>query len=367
LRVVRVSEYVTPSAGGKEVHVYELSRRQEQFGHSVQLLYRVGGEQDWPFASMSLLSSGTWRRLPHTLVSTAFLTAALMRIARKPRDVDLVHFHGDYLEALAAGAVRLLRIPSVITVHGRLSPRVLRMIGFVYRLPSHIIAVSSGIASQLEGRGRKRDALTIQPSGVDQELFYAARRPPVRPPFRVLVASALIPLKDHATVLIAVRLLQDEGLDIRLEIAGIGPERRRLEDLAPRHTRFHGQLERSALGQLMRRCHAAALASVDTSVAGEGTPTALMEGIACGLPFVATDVGGVPQLALQSRAGAVVPEGNPAAFAVELRKLATDHELYAARRRAAISFAPRLDWDVVAERLDVLISSIVFQHAGTTS
>jgi glycosyltransferase involved in cell wall biosynthesis len=359
LRIVRVSEYVTPSPGGREVHVRELCLRQALRGHAVRLIYRVGGESDWPFSARSLLRGARIGSLPRSVISSLFLLIAVADVARNRRTTDVAHFHGDYLEALAAGAARLLGVPSLLTLHGRLSPRVLRTVGFIYRLPSHIVAVSPMIANQLAEVGVPRKRVTIQPSGVDAEIFYPAPQPPDGPPFRVVVASALIPLKDHATLFAAVLLLQEEGLDVQLEVAGVGPEREHLECLAPSGTRFHGQLERSALGPLLRSCHVAALASVDVVHAGEGTPTFLMEAIACGLPFVATDAGGVPRLASLSRAGVVVPQHARDQFAAALRVLMRDSRLYELYRRAALDFGPSLDWDGVSQRLDSVLVSMV--------
>lgn len=348
------------------MHVRELSRRQAASGHHVYLLYGVGGEPDWPFESKRLPAT-RWasRKASHRFRALLFLAAALKVVARKRRDIDLVHLHGDYFEAAAAGAFRLLGIPTLLTLHGRLSPRVLRTVGRVYRLPSHIVAVSSPIAGQLESIRIPPSRLTIQHSGVDKGLFHPPERKPPAPPFRVVVASTLIPLKDHGTLIEAVRRLQAEGVDVQLEIVGAGPERARLERAAPPTIRFHGELDRSDLARLMQGCHAGALASVDTAQAGEGTPTFLMEAIACGLPFVATDSGGVPELASRSRAGLIVPQRRPDALVAALKKLATDNAEYDRRRRAALEFGPRLSWDRVAERLEALSEQLVGRSFST--
>jgi glycosyltransferase involved in cell wall biosynthesis len=356
LQIVRVSEYVTPSPGGREVHVRELSRRQAASGHRVRLLYRAGGEPGWPFESARLPGGGQASRRARTL---AFLAEALSFIGRNRRSIDLVHFHGDYLEAIAAGPVRLLGIPALLTLHGRLSPRVLRTIGEVYRFPSHIVAVSSPIAAQLQSVGVPRSRLTVQHSGVDQELFHPPKRQPPARPFRVVVASTLIRLKDHGSLIEAVRRLRTKGIDVQLELAGAGPERDRLERAATAGVRFHGQLARPDLAQLMQSCHAAALASVDTDRAGEGTPTFLMEAIACGLPFVATGVGGLPELAAQSQAGLIVPQNRPDALAEALESLATSETECERRRHAALAFGPTLSWDRVAKRLEALSEQLV--------
>jgi glycosyltransferase involved in cell wall biosynthesis len=325
----------------------------------VLLFYRVGGENDWPFDSVRLLPRPIWRRLPHPLATSLFLTAAVARAVRSRAPVDIAHFHGDYLEAFAAGAVRLFGIPSLLTLHGRLSPRVMRTLGFAYRLPSHVVGVSPAIAAQLGQVGVPPQRLAIQPSGVDSHLFFPAKRPPNISPFRVVVASALIELKDHPTLFEAIALLQNEGLDVRLDVAGAGPAREQLERLAPPATRFHGHVDRRTLGGLIRSCHVAALASVDTPRAGEGTPTFLMEAVACGLPFVGTDTGGVPWLAARSGAGLVVPQRRPDEFATALRSLATSQSLYVSLRNAALAFGSKVEWDAVAQRLESLMAAIV--------
>jgi glycosyltransferase involved in cell wall biosynthesis len=366
LRIVRVSEYVAPSPGGREVHVRELSRRQADGGYHVRLLYRVGGEPDWSFESTRLLGLALlWRHVPRRLRTLAFLAASLGIVAKNRRSTDLVHFHGDYLETIAAGVVRLMGVPALLTLHGRLSPRVLRTVGRIYRLPSHVVAVSSPIAAQLESVGLPRRRITVQHSGVDAELFHPPEQRPPAPPFRVIVGSTLIPLKDHGSLIEAVRLLQADSVDVRLDIAGAGPERARLEGAAPTGVHFHGQLDRPDLARLMRGSHAAALASIDTAQAGEGTPTFLMEAIACGLPFVATDAGGVPELASRSGAGVIVPQKRPDTLAAALKALATDDAPYDRLRSAALAFGPSLDWDRVAKRLDSVVEQLVGAQASS--
>jgi len=68
----------------------------------------------------------------------------------------------------------------------------------------------------------------------------------------------------------------------------------------------------------------------------EGTPLALLEAMACGLPIVATSVGGVPELVCADESGVLVPPGDPAAVAAAVLALLDDPP-----RREALAIAAR--------------------------
>jgi glycosyltransferase involved in cell wall biosynthesis len=157
-------------------------------------------------------------------------------------------------------------------------------------------------------------------------------------------------------VVYAGRLADEKGVDVlveavgrlggaRLEVAGDGPRRAALEalaaDRAPGRVRFHGRLPRERLLELVR----SAAVAVMPSRCHENQPMAVLEAFACGVPVVATDLGGLPELVEGGRCGLVVPAGDAAAMAAALAGLLADPERAlamgrAARGRAATEFAP---------------------------
>jgi glycosyltransferase involved in cell wall biosynthesis len=64
----------------------------------------------------------------------------------------------------------------------------------------------------------------------------------------------------------------------------------------------------------------------------DGIPVALMEAMACGIPVVATDVSGIPELVRNAETGLLVPTGEPRMLAAALRVLLDDEPF---RRRLA--------------------------------
>jgi glycosyltransferase involved in cell wall biosynthesis len=147
-------------------------------------------------------------------------------------------------------------------------------------------------------------------------------------------AARLVPIKGVLDLVRAFAVVRAEVADVRLEIAGSGPERPRLEHEID-VLRLAGAVKflgwRPDLPQLLPSWDIFALASFD-----EGFGIAALEAMAAGLPVVATAVGGVPELVSDGNTGFLVPRGDVAALAARLRVLLLDPE-----RRLAMGAAGR--------------------------
>jgi colanic acid/amylovoran biosynthesis glycosyltransferase len=170
-------------------------------------------------------------------------------------------------------------------------------------------------------------------------------------PLRVLTAARFVEKKGHVFLLEAVRLLKEAGVPVRVELAGDGPLdaklRKQVADLGlAAEVVFLGRVSHETLLDQMRggSWDATALASVVTGDGQlEGIPVSLIEALACGLPAVATEVGGIPEL-LRDGAGLLVAPADPEALAGALAKLAEDRALARAlaergRRRVEDDFS----------------------------
>lgn len=144
--------------------------------------------------------------------------------------------------------------------------------------------------------------------------------------------------KLDSYAIIAEALVQLDGLDWCLEIAGDGPERRRVEALmAPfgRRVRFLGQLDRDGLAAAYARAGLYLWPGVN-----EAYGMAYLEAQAAGLPVVAQDRPGVCDVLLPGSYPA--PEAGAAALTGDLRALLLDPALRAARGAAARDRVARL-------------------------
>jgi glycosyltransferase involved in cell wall biosynthesis len=161
------------------------------------------------------------------------------------------------------------------------------------------------------------------------------------------------------SVVFAGRLSPEKGVDtlieavgrvpaVRLHVAGEGPDRGRLEDIADRtaggRVRFLGRLDANEVDAVIND----ALAVVLPSRWYENQPMIVLEAFARGVPVVVTDIGGTPELVRHGVDGLLVPPDDADALAAALRTMADDPARAQARERALSDFAP----DVHLARLD---------------
>ena len=129
--------------------------------------------------------------------------------------------------------------------------------------------------------------------------------------------------KDHAGLLRAFRAVVREHAAARLRLVGDGPERPAAEDLA-RELGLEGCVDflgnRDDVVQQLGQADVLVLASY----AIENLPFAVLEGMAAGLPVVATRVGALAELVLDGSTGELVPPHDPDALAAALSRMLAD-------------------------------------------
>ena len=216
--------------------------------------------------------------------------------------------------------------------------------------------------------------VTVVPYGVDIESFRPAD-PPREHGERIVIGAAgrLSPEKGLTYLIDAFATLkQRHGERVRLRIAGEGPERGRLEAQARRlgiedAVEFTGWLQHPAqapgpgpgLPEFLQSLDVFAMPSI-----WEGFGVAAAEASSAGLPVVATDVYGIPDVVRHNLTGLLVQPRDPGALAAALSGLVDDPD-----RRAALGVAGReyvtshYDWRVNAAQMDAIYDQLVHGKA----
>jgi glycosyltransferase involved in cell wall biosynthesis len=250
-----------------------------------------------------------------------FRLAGLLRRWR----ADVVHTHNSGPLIYGGPAARLARVRTVIASrHGQsfgASARKNALFRLASVLADRVVCVSRDSAELSAGRGiAPRKLLTIW-NGIDTGRFAYAGVHPGRP---AVMVGRLVPEKDVATLLRAVREVVRQEPSFRLEVAGGGvcaPELHRLagELNLGQHVRFLG--ERKDVPAVLAGASLFVLPSLT-----EGVSLTLLEAMGRGLPVVATRVGGNREVVVDGVTGLLVPPADPGALAAALLRVYRETE-----------------------------------------
>jgi len=343
---VRIAYVVTrgDSVGGATVHVFEMARAMCERGHEAAIF--VGGQG--PAAQLLAESGAPVRSLrfldrevrPGRDMRAFFELAEALRAFRP----DLVSTHTAKAGWVGRSSCARLGIPAVHTPHGlpvrermpgargRLYEAAERMAAGWARL---VICVSESerrlaLARSLAPLNR----LVVIPNGVRDIPDDLRANPGASPPRLVSVARFEAP-KDHATMLRAVAELRH--LAWELDLVGDGPLEQDCRALAaelgigPR-VRFLGYS--TDVAAVLAKAQLMVLSSFS-----EALPRSVLEAMRAGLPVVASNVGGLPEL-IDGSNGTLVPRGDAGGFSAALGGLIADAPL-----RSRMGAAARLNYE----------------------
>lgn len=226
-----------------------------------------------------------------------------------------------------------------------------------------VVAVSGTMREALIGLGCPPEKISIIPCGVDVDKFQRDPSPPPRGerPFRFLFVGRLVNKKGPVHLLLAFRECV-EMTGAELVMAGDGP----LFDLAREvagalgltdKVSFPGAVSHDEARQLFFESDAYVQHSIRaTSGDSEGSPVAIVEAAAAGLPVVSTRHAGIVDSVLEGRTGFLVDEGDVAGMGRHMAALVRDPALCRRLGQAGREHASRhYSLTVTARRLaDVL-------------
>lgn len=272
------------------------------------------------------------------------------------------HIHAHFASHPAASAFiihRLTGIPFSFTAHGSDLHMDRHMLREKVAEAAFVVAISRYNRNLIleECGGQHAEKVCVIHCGVDPAVFRPrrARLPEAGRPLRVLCTGTLHEVKGQQYLVEACRLLWERGIQVECRFIGGGPDRPMLEELIAR-----SGLENAVflLGNRTRLEVAAALAETDVVVAPsvptadgrrEGIPVALMEAMACGVPVVASDISGIPELVEHEQTGLLTEPRNPEALAAALARLSGTSTL-----RAQLGMAGR---DKVLREFDLFANA----------
>ncbi|GIH78571.1 glycosyltransferase [Planobispora longispora] len=393
MNIAMVSEHASPlatiggaDAGGQNVHVAALSCALAARGNTVTVYTRRdSAEQDTevafaPGVTVVHVPAGPPESIPKDDLLAwmpDFSRWIARRWAASAPDIAHSHFWMSGLAALAAA--RATGVPVVHTFHALgtvkrrhqgsadTSPRERVETETVIAWQADaVIATCSDEVAELNRLRVPRRATHVVPCGVDLAAFTPAGPAPDLGPGPVLLSIGRpVPRKGVETVVRALRRVPDATLVVAGGEPG-EPETARLARIADEcgvagRVRFIGRVERSAVPALMRA--ATAVISVPWYEPFGIVP---LEAMACGVPVVASAVGGHLDTVVPGVTGVLVPPRREAVLAGALRGLLADPPLLAAYGAAAVErAASRYSWERVAAETSAVYAEVLASRSRT--
>ncbi len=177
------------------------------------------------------------------------------------------------------------------------------------------------------------DKIEVVHCGVDVSTIAPRSASPMNEPPRVAVVAGLREYKGHAYLIEAHKILQERGVDLKIDIVGDGPLREGLEAMVANSSVadkivFHGARPVDEAIKIVSQADAFALPSVVLDNGRkDGIPVALMEAMALRVPVISTRVSGIPELVEHEVTGLLADERDAVGLADALERMLTDHDL----------------------------------------
>lgn len=294
--------------GGSENQTVEVAKRQSASGHAVTIgCIRLEG----PFAAD--LAAHKIRCIEFRALGGLFSFSGLRQMLRlfwfiRQQRFDVVHAHDVYSNLMAVPPAWLARTGCILSSRrdlGRWSfhtPRNRRILRYCQMLSDHVIANSEGVKRYLiDQDGFNKSKIVVVRNAVDLSRFDDANLEPAKiestaaSDFLVaVVANMHGPTKGHEYLIQAAEKICPSNPQIRFVLVGDGELRPKLEsEIRARnlegHFIFLGQ--RRDIANILKSVQCGLLPSLS-----EGLPNSVLEYMAAGLPVIATNVGGIPEL-----------------------------------------------------------------------
>ncbi|MFV1987274.1 MAG: glycosyltransferase family 4 protein, partial [Gemmatimonadota bacterium] len=256
--------------------------------------------------------------------------------------LDVVHVHWPFPHAWFGAVARAMSRPTTALVASfysvelrwieRSMPALTPLLRWTIETADGVTAISTSTADAVR-RYTERDVRVIPfaaaagERGASERMSRTARG--VDDTLEILFVGRLVERKGVEVLVRAVEELRDT-VDARLTVIGEGPWLTRIRDAAATlevdgHIRFLGRVDEKTLGEAYEAADVFVLpAVVDAKGDTEGLGVVLLEALQAGVPVVASDAGGIPDIVHDGETGWLVPSGDARALARALAEVAAD-------------------------------------------
>jgi len=238
----------------------------------------------------------------------------------KFKNMDIVHLHWAIPNGLGAIFLKkIYKIPYISTVYGEeihLSKRyhMIPALRFLVNNSSKIITISTATKNFCLEAGFDGEKIDVVPFGVDTDFFRSLDVYKDEKIFQILAVGYLIERKGFEYLIRSMPLVLEKHKEVRLKIVGSGPLKSKLKELIYELDLGNvvEMMENVSDEELLMIYNFADLfvlpSIVDSQGNTEGLGVVLLEAMACGIPVIASNAGGITDIIIHNETGLLFNE-----------------------------------------------------------
>ncbi|ADZ08972.1 glycosyl transferase group 1 [Methanobacterium lacus] len=263
----------------------------------------------------------------------SFIIFNLINSYKKLKDMDIVHVQWPIPNGLGALFLKKIsKIPYINTIHGEevyLSKKyhTVFLIKLLVNNSSKTITNSSATLKTCLNEGLDKKKLDIIPFGVDTSFYKPLNIVKDKKIFQILSVGYLIERKGFMYLISSISEVSKKHENVRLKIVGSGPQEKQLKDLITKlqlekYIEILGNIPNDELLKMYNSSDLFVLPSIiDSQGNTEGLGVVLIEAMACGLPVIGSNIGGIPDIISDGETGLLFPQKDVVELSKSIIKL----------------------------------------------
>lgn len=333
--------YESQPGGGGEIHTLEVMNHLRDKGHNISFAgschYLLKMAKEAGFSTESINFSGQEAVSEVSLLKFIFTWPFIKSKYKKYLQKKVKDENTEMLYILSWNEKFLLRSIAqdlglkMLFVEHRTSGRFIKFSPFRFEYKKaasqfHTLAVSGAVKKDLLDLGVPAEKVSVIHNGIDFEFFSRSEEKTGNKQVKIGVVSRLAYEKNLKLLIKVFSKLQKVFPGISLEIVGSGPQQASLELLVKqkkitKQVIFHGNLDREGVASFLQSIDIFALPTLSESFG-----IVLLEAGAAGVPVVATEVGGVPEVVKDKKTGLLCKPNDFNDFYEKLKLLLSNQE-----------------------------------------
>ena len=373
MKIGLVCPYNVALGGGVQEIVAAMREHLERRGHTAKIITAQPRDLSGiDTTGMIFLGSAIDLRWPNHTTAPLSSTISMEAIEQivEAEKFDILHFHEPWVPVLSRQILSRSQSVNIATFHARVPETIMNRtlakvvtpyLRTVLRDLHELTAVSEPAAEYVSSLTDR--PITLIPNGIDLRRYSFTPKAEIGSPKTILYVGRLEHRKGLKYLLRAYQLLAQDEEDVRLVIAGDGPDRPKLElyveELGIPNVEFLGYVSNDAKLELLNMADL----FCSPAIFGESFGIVLLETMASGLVAVAGDNPGYSSVMQGLGALSLVNPKDTVDFARRLKLLLTEPELRADWQNWARDYVKQFSYERIVDQYEQLYSKAMKEHA----